>query len=528
MATDVAREARKVEVARARDSPNFACVLENPKVMYRATLEVRTVLDLATVLLFYPLLGGTRRTFDLARWLADHRDASGAETAVALVTARAELPVAEQPIADFLLATSFAELGLDALAARTLTPLVDSPELGAAAFLALARVRDESGEDDALQADARKAPWPRLDDESFGEAAIRVARACMRTGRYAEAREWLEHVPETSAAAAFARVLRVQTEYALDRPAAALEAAEHAFEIPAASRASGWLEDRTAILVGDLLTEIGLYHEAIEVLAWPAATSPFRRRAERDREIARVLDAAARRSGTPTASADVWSADLEREIGAATGSASALAERVADLRAAWPSPVVRAERRRWAADVATSALERARPFDWRRVIEVVWRSFPPVALYELAARDRTDRAPRDSRAVTEETRFFFAPRPEVSRLLVGLALVSEMPRGDTCAERAAGALAVRVAASFAPAGSPVTSEDLTRVAASCDRARTADVGDTLERALRDALAAESSRRVLQIREQRLRLAEAVVAAEIERGGALRAARGDAR
>ena len=68
---------------------------------------------------------------------------------------------------------------------------MDSSEVGAAAFLMLARVRDEDGENEALEAAARRAPWRSLDDESLGEAATHVARASMRSGRYADAREWL-------------------------------------------------------------------------------------------------------------------------------------------------------------------------------------------------------------------------------------------------------------------------------------------------------------------------------------------------
>jgi tetratricopeptide (TPR) repeat protein len=482
-------------------------------------------LDLATVLLFYPLLGGTRRTDGLPQVLADYRKGSALRTTVTLLRARPNLPPVEQPIADFLLATNFAELGLDSLAARNLAALVDSPALGAGAFLALARVREEAGEDEALAADAQRAPWARLDDESLGEAAVHVARACMRLGRYTEAREWLQSVPGESTSFAFSRVLLVQTEYALGRPAAALEVAEGAFDRTPRSRARRWLDDRTAVLVGDMLTEIGLYHDAIDVLAWPAPASPFHRRAERDRDLARMLEAASTGSAV---TADPSSADVEREIAVAAGSESAIAERAAELRAAWPSPVIRAERRRWAARVAAEAFERARPFGWRRALEVAWRSFPPVALYELAKRRRTEAEPKDHRTVGDEARFFFAPRPDVSRLLVGLALVSDTPPGQTCADRAATAVATRVAGSCAPGGSPVTSEELASVAAGCDRTDATPVREALERALRDAIAAESSRRVLEIREQRLRVAEAIAAAEVERAGVFRSVSGDSR
>ncbi|MGH7822218.1 MAG: tetratricopeptide repeat protein, partial [Candidatus Binatia bacterium] len=351
---------------------------------------MRTVLDLATVLLFFPLLGGTSQPQGLSQLLDGYRERSGSETAVAILRGLSELSDDERPIARFLLAHSLAELGLPSLATRELVGLLDHPDLGGAAFLGLARLQSGRSEAAALLRHARSAAWDRMGDDEFSEAVFRVARASFFAGRYPEARSWLVRVPEGSAYFPFSRYLLAQTEYALERYGEAIEAADAVFRAHSPRGPRRWLQDRTAILVGDMLTEIGLYPDAVAVLAWLRPDSPFHARAELDQNAAQSLaEIEAGASDRAIAAEERVEAMLAEQDRAIAATTDALSARAADLRQNWPSDDLRRSRRRAAWATAAEAHERSRSFDWRRPIEVLWQSLPPVMLSRIFMRAPT-------------------------------------------------------------------------------------------------------------------------------------------
>jgi tetratricopeptide (TPR) repeat protein len=486
-------------------------------------------LDLATVLLFFPLLGGARQSLGLSQIVQEYGDRRAAQTAAALLRAMPTFSPADQPTAGFLLGNDFAELGLHELARRQFLALLDSPNLGGAAFVAMARLYDDTQDGgEALRAQAKHARWESMRDEDLAEAAYRVARACMRAGRHSEARDWLARISEDSPYFPPSRVLLLQTEYALGRTGAALDAADAVFRMRARTMTERWLQDRTAILTGDMLTEIGLYPYAAGVLEWPSVTSPFHARAERDRLVAHALLTGAPETTTELAAAEQSRRRSESEIERAVSSGEDRAARARELERVWPSARLSRERRRWAAGIAGAACDQVRGFDWRRPLEIVWRSLPPVVVYEMLRRKPTRAVSLDARPVTSEARFFFTPRPEIARLLVAVALASEPAPGDDCATRSANALALRAAGSLGAAESPATLDELRGIAAQCERTDSRALRVLLEAKLQDAIAAEASRRVLEIREQRYVLSEAIAATEIERQSLLRAAAGQDR
>jgi hypothetical protein len=146
----------------------------------------------------------------------------------------------------------------------------------------------------------------------------------------------------------------------------------------------------------------------------------------------------------------------------------------------------------------------------------------------MLRRESSREVSRDTQPVGAPARFFFAPRPEVARLLVAIALASEPAPGDDCAARSAHALASRAAASHAAAESPATLDELRAIARGCESTDSRALRARLEAKLREAIAAEASRRALEIREQRYVLSEAIAAAEIERQSQLRTAGGEDR
>jgi hypothetical protein len=167
--------------------------------------------------------------------------------------------------------------------------------------------------------------------------------------------------------------------------------------------------------------------------------------------------------------------------------------------------------------------------DWRRPLEVAWRSFPPVIVYEMLRRGPNREAPPDTRPLAAEARFFFTPRPELARLLVAVALAAELaPPAEDCAERSAGSLALRAAGSLGAVESPPTLDELRVIAEGCAQRDPRTLRPLLEAKLQEAIAAEASRRALEIREQRYLLAEAIAAAEIDQQARLRTAGGEDR
>ena len=479
-------------------------------------------MDLATVVLFFPLLGGAAGDL-LPTRIEEYPDRSAAASAASLARLAHDRATPDERIASFLLANDLGELGLRDLARRELRALVDSPEIGAAAFVSLVRLLDEDRDDEALLAAVKRARWADLAGDEIAEVAFRIARACVRERRYAEARDWLAQVPPASSEYLPSRYVLAQAEYALDRVPQALDAIEVMFRAPRREPAVGWLQDRAALLAGEMLTEIGLYADAAAVLEWPAASSPFHSRAAREAATARALAKIA------TSNAAEDSTNVERVIDdgglAAVESPEARARIAGELEKAWPSPLLRNERRRSAAGAARRAYERSRGFGWRQALDVAWRSLPPVIVYG-ALRAKRPAPPPKAPELSPDTRFFFTPEPRVANLLTAIALASEAA-GQTqsdCGARAIAARAARVLAEEAP---PPSAAELAAASLRCDAPEPISVA-SLRAKLERAIEEETLRRERTIHERRYFLEERLAAARIERQAMLAAARGETR
>ena len=477
---------------------------------------------MATALLCFPLLGGTHQPESLSQLLDRYRERSAADSAVATLNGFSRLTHQDCSIARFLLANDLAELGLADLAATELRALLDFPDLAPAAFVALARLQNETNGAEALVREARRAPWERLGSDDFGEAAFRVARASFSTGRYPEARSWLAQVPKDSSYFPFSRYLLAQTEYALDRYGKAMDAADAIFQVRSGYGSRRWLEDRTAILVGNMLTELGLYPDAIAVLGWPGADSPFHARAERDERLARSLADAEAGAADPERIVDETLAGNERAIEAIATSPERISAQTADLERVWPARALARERRRFAWAAAVEAYERRRGFDWRRPLQVLWYSFPPV-IFARIFRGSPEPGSSEDSTVMPDTRFFFTPRGDVTKLLAAVALASEPAHGEGCTDRAARQLRLRAAASLA-AAAPLESEELRAIAAGCGGENSPDVVPAVRGKLETALTAEALRLRREIRNQRALFSEALAEARVRRETAVEAAK----
>ncbi len=441
----------------------------------------------------------------LSDLLSGDRRRHPAESVGAILRALPRLSEGEREVARFLLAGRLAELGLRDLAAAELRSLAGSFELAPAAFVALARLRDEAGESEALHAEARFAPWDRIAEGDFDETVFRVARAAFAAGRHAECRSWLQRIRPESDYLPFSFFLTAQSEYALGRVGPALEATEAVFRSPGAPL----LHDRASILAGDMLTEIGLYADAVAVLSWPAAGSAFRPRAERDATVARTL--AALEGRDPAADpreAERLLDERDSKIAAAVGSPAERAARAEDLRRSWPSASLVRTRRAWTAERAAEALDRIRGFGFGRVLEILWESAPPTILYRLLMDERDAASPPQA-AVAAETRFFFAPEPSVAKLLAALALFDQPLATGGCSGHAARAIRAEAASVALGRTSPPNLATLDRAARACDADGIANLESALADALDRAVAAEARERRREAREQRLRLAEAI-------------------
>ena len=476
-------------------------------------------MDLATVVLFFPLLGGVQQSESLAKLLENYPERTAASSAASLIASAEQRLPAERPIAAFLLGNDLAELGLTELATRELRPLLESPDLGAPAFLALARLLDADGEDESLLRDAQRARWNDLGEEEFAEVSFRMARACMREQRYAESRDWLSKIPKTSPYFAPSRYLLAQTEYALGRLPRSLEAVESVYGVPVREPSGGWLQDRTAIFTGEMLTEIGLYADAVAVLEWPSPGSPYRERAEREAAIARTL-ATVRTSPAENTSTDAATILPDRVVATYTSEER---EKIArDLENAWPSRPLRDARRRFAATAARRAYDSG--FGLDRGVEVLWRSFPPVILYE-AFRAAGGEPTKTEPTVGDETRFFFTPRPEVAKLLTAVRLVSEPSSKDACAARA---LRARAASTLSASEPPPTRAELAALANRCEEKDPGQMLPALRAKLDRAIEEDVARAQRELRAQRYLLEEGLAAARLERQAMLQAARGEKR
>lgn len=488
-------------------------------------------MDFATILFLLPLRFAPAGE-SVSRPLNDFVQSDPADSATTLLGLLSTVSGPERNAALLLLAEDLAEMGLQDSSTSLLLPLSLSPSpFAPAAFVALTRLRLETGEEESLFREAKLAPWDRLNDEDFAESLYRVGRACLRTNRFPEAREWLAQVPSDSAFYPYSRYLLAQAEYALGRYARAVEAAQPIFSSRFPESFIEPLRERAAVLLAEMFIEIGLYETADQLLTSASTEGPFRTRAARDRMLARGLArlSAAREGAEAENAHEIVSRasrsleDIEREIESATGSPDALSTRAEELKRAWPSTKVRSERRRWTARRAADALEEARGWGIRRLFRLVWQAFPPAILYRLASR-AIEPAPPPPASLRAEGRFFFAPNAEVGKVLVAIALLS-VPEGErNCAAQAARALRSRVAAALLGRRSAPTTADLSTLATACGEGGIEGLAAEADEALRSAISAEALRRRRELRARLLAIDEAVAEASLDRARAIHGAR----
>jgi tetratricopeptide (TPR) repeat protein len=473
-------------------------------------------LNLGTVVLAFPLLSGSAD--DGSRWVEGYSEREAAESAVEEFGRLDGPDEVERHVALFLLASDLAELGLFELAADTYHRAGQWPLLAGAAFLGELRALDDAEQHERLHRRAPRGPWEELDGEERAEALFRAARAAFATSRYPEARDWLREIPQGSSWYPFSRYLLAQTEFALGRYDRAIEAAEPIFAGGGADPVAARLRQRMALVLGEMMIEIGLYETAKVLLELPGPDGPVGRRAQRDRSIASAL-AAAERGDLEQAErivAEVVAAfERAAEQVGADGAPETLAERLRDLRRTWPPRERLAERRRWAEERARSAIRRARESVPARIRSVLWANLPPVVLWRLLAEARP--APLPGPIVLDEaTQRFFAPRGDISRALVALALLEESSSGASCARRAAARLRARAAAVLIGRAPAPGFSDLATIAASCDADRDPELEAAVTDAALRALAAETRAADLRLRQQRYLLEEAIARARFVR------------
>lgn len=480
-------------------------------------------LNLATALLLFPFL--TPEPKPLAALLGRYEERRAADSAVALLRQARSSGGAERAIIEFLLANDLEGLGLLDEALRRFQAASRSAAIAPAAALGAVRVRFEAGEDDALYHEARSLPWDRFVDDDFAEAAYRVAGACFRSGRYPEARSWLSEVPRASPFFPFARYLLAQTEYAIGRYGEAVEAAEPVFALRRDDVVER-LQERTAVLLGDMFVEIGLYDDAVAIFGWPDRTSPFHRRALRDAAVARALAQAEGgwfdRAAWSTSSVNRALEAIEQEVADSVDDPSKVAARAAELRRAWPSRRLDRARRAWAARRATAAVVAEDGWTVRRVFDAAWQSLPPVILVRFFQRG-SEHAPAAAPSMAAEDRFFFAPDPAVARVLAAAALVAE-PAQPGCDGAAATALRTRAAAALLGEEAAPTSDDIGRIGAGCGEGTLRGVAERAEAELAAAVSADARRIQRELRRRRYALEEAMARASLDRETAAQAER----
>jgi hypothetical protein len=386
-----------------------------------------------------------------------------ADSAIAILRALPTLGAAEGDAARLLLANDLEEIGIDRTATMVLESLGSSPRFAPAAFAALARLRDGRGENEALRIEAAKAPWERMTAEDRAEAAYHVARACFRDRRYPEVRFWVERVPQSSLVYPFARFLLAQAEYAFGENGRAIEAAEPIFSSRRPEGAIRALQDRTAVMLGEMLIELGLFEDAADMLHWPAPDSPFRRRIARDETMLESLAAVGRNSFDE---AEQSASRIERtfaaeaaEIDATVASPHGLEARAAELTQSWPPRALLSRRRTWTADHARTALAKEHRGSLSRAFAAVWEELSPQPA-------QSHLATIEAATVGSDGRFLFAPTRDLDRILTAAALLAEPPRAG-CAENAARTLRERAAASLIGERQEPGPAELATIAASC-------------------------------------------------------------
>ncbi len=463
-------------------------------------------------LLLLPLSSWASPEEDLVRVIEGYRERSASDSVVTLLRRAAPLNPVETSVVRFLTANDLAELGLEGTAIEGFRDLVRHPRLGGAAFVGLARLRDERGEHSTLRLEAERAPWEWMEPDDAVEAAYRVARACVSTERFSDARAWLARVPPESPFAPYAQYVLTQAEYGLGNYGAAVEAARPIFDLPGSEATVSALRDRTAVLLGDMFIEIGLYGYAEDMLRWPAPSSPFYGRARRDLALARALAAIA--GGELAAgNREVDRVDGELEtaadgIGMMADTQQEAALLGANLAVAWPPRTILDGRRRWAASRALETLDAARGASFGRLFQAAFESLPPVFLYRLATRPSSP-PPPPSPSVGREAAYLFPPDRELARALVALAVAEEKSGKRDCPNAAARALRARATVSLLGESKDPPLSEVSTIARGCGRGPHGDVASRARAHLLAEIPSETRRRQRKIREQRYRVDDAI-------------------
>jgi len=454
----------------------------------------------------------------LADVLDSYVERPAADSAITMLLALPSLSGAEAEAGRFLVANDLAEMGLDDTAAMLFRSLATSALLAPAAFAGLARLRDARGEDQELRLEAKDAPWQRMNAEDRAEAAYHVARACFRDRRYPETRWWADQVPASSPFYPFVRFLLAQAEYAFGENARAIEAAEPIFSSRLPANVIGALQERTAVMLAEMFTELGLFTHAADLLAWPGANSAFRGRIERDRMVLESLTALGRHS-FDEAEAASWRIETSfdaaaGEIEATVASPEGLDARAAELARSWPPRGALSLRRAWAAGHARDALATANRGRLGRAFAGV---FGTLAAPRIRSVD--DGRSSEPAAVSAESRFFFAPSRSVDRALAASALLVE-PSRPGCMGNAARILRERAAASLIAERPEPGASDLALIAAGCSDEAIDGLTGRVQAKLRGAISDEARRQSRALRRQQYTVKEAIAHARLDEETAL--------
>lgn len=457
-----------------------------------------------------------------------HLDAS--RSLVDLFALLPKLRGMEHAVGRFLIANGLAELGFHELAVRELQKLQLLETLGPAASVALCRLHSDRGDDDALFQAAMRADWGRLAADDRAEIAYRAARAAVDLRRHGQALFWLERVSPDSSYAPFSTYLLAQTHAATGQYPKAVDAAQQVLQERSRSQVIRHLQDRTAIFLGDLFTEIGLYREAVAVLRWPASDSPFAARAQRDRMVASGLRSLALgKLDDAKPLIDQLHAFLQKlasEVQDSVASNEGVAMRAVELRRVWPPKYLVFARRDWAAHRAAELLASFDGASRSGRLTTLWdRLNTPIRLPWLNGRRERPNPWLPKR--DQRHRFFFPPSPPLSNLLVGLALLENRPTafGDDCGTIAAMALRRRIASAlFGEAPTP-SEEELRSLTATCEAPPpSADLVEHGTARLHEAIREEASRVQERFRREELELDRAIAKAYLKQKLSIGAAR----
>ena len=457
----------------------------------------------------------------------EHLDAS--RSLVDLFHLLPKLRGVEHAVGRFLIANALAELGFYEPSILELQKLELLDSLTPAASVALCRILSDSGDDAALFQAAMRVDWTRLQGDDRSEVAYRAARAAFRLRRYGQVLLWLENVPSDASFGPFATYLLAQTQTATGQYSEAVKTAERILRERAHSQVNRHLQDRTAIFLGDLFTEMGLYSEAAEILRWSPPESPFTARAKRDQIVASgLLSLALGKFDDARPLIDRLHAYLQKlagEVEQSVATEDLVAERAAELRRVWPPKFLVYARREWAAHRAFEILASLEETKQSDPFQMLWdRLKAPVTLPWLGSHNDRPSPWLPGRDVKH--RFFFPPPALLSNLLVGLALLEDRPSayGDDCGTAAAMAIRRRIADSLLGESPAPTESDLRSLAGTCASSPSND--DLVARGtvrLHEAIREDATRVQEQFRREELEVERAIATAYLKQTRAIESA-----